>query len=70
MLRDDAADGQPARALASRDVATIDQDALLAEALSVLDQNAERRLVVLDRDGCTLRGLLCLTGDRDGFCRS
>jgi CBS domain-containing protein len=69
-LPDDAADGQPARALASRDVATIDPDAPLAEALSVLDESAERRLVVLDPDGRTLRGLLCLTGDRDGFCRS
>jgi hypothetical protein len=26
--------------------------------------------VVLDPDGRTLRGLLCLTGDRDGFCVS
>lgn len=67
---DDAADGQPARALASRDVATIGPDAPLAEALSVLDRNADRRLVVLESDGRTLRGLLCLTGDRDGFCRS
>jgi CBS domain-containing protein len=69
-LPDDASDGHPARGLASRDVATIDPDAPLAEALSVLDERAERRLVVLDRDGRTLRGLLCLTGDRDGFCRS
>jgi hypothetical protein len=26
--------------------------------------------VVLDPDGRTLRGLLCLTGDRGGFCVS
>ena len=40
------------------------------EALAVLDDDAEGRLVVLDPDGRTLRGLLCLTGDRTGFCRS
>ena len=69
-LRDDASDGQPARSLVRRDVATIDPDAPLAEALAVLDEDAERRLVVLDRDGRTLRGLLCLTSDRNGFCQS
>jgi CBS domain-containing protein len=69
-LGDEAPDGEPARSLVRRDVATIDPDAPLAEALAVLDQHAERRLVVLDRDGRTLRGLLCLTGDRNGFCRS
>ena len=69
-LRDDVADGQAARSLARRDVATIGPDAPLADALTVLDRDAERRLVVLDPDGRTLRGLLCLTGDRGGFCRS
>ena len=69
-LRDDASDEQPARSLVRRDVATIDPDAPLAEALTVLDDRAERRLVVLDRDGRTLRGLLCLTSDRNGFCQS
>ena len=69
-LRDETPDGQPARSLVRRDVATIDPDAQLAEALAVLDEHAERRLVVLDRDGRTLRGLLCLTSDRKGFCQS
>ena len=69
-LRDETPDGQTARSLARRDVATIHADAPLAEALAVLDDHAERRLVVLDRDGRTLRGLLCLTGDRSGFCQS
>ena len=59
-----------ARALARRDVATIDPDAPLGEALAVLDADAEGRLVVLDPDGRTLRGLLCLTRDRTGFCRN
>ena len=51
-------------------MATIDPDAPLTEALAVLDEHAERRLVVLDRDGGTLRGLLCLSSDRNGFCQS
>jgi CBS domain-containing protein len=69
-LPSDAPDDQPARALARRDVATIDPDAPLTAALTELDDRAEVRLVVLDPDGHTLRGLLCLTRDRNGFCQS
>jgi CBS domain-containing protein len=69
-LRDEAPDEQPARSLVRPDPVTIDPDAPLAEALAVLDEDAERRLVVLDRDGRTLRGLLCVTSDRSGFCQS
>jgi CBS domain-containing protein len=68
-LDGDAADEQPARALARRDVPTIGPDAPLTEALSRLDARDERRLVVLDPDGRTLRGLLCLSRDRNGFCQ-
>lgn len=66
----DVADDRPARALARRDVPTIAPDAPLAEAVRMLDADGTRRLVVLDADGTTLRGLLCLTRDRDGFCQS
>jgi predicted transcriptional regulator len=69
-VNDDVPDERPARSLARREVATIGPDAPLAEALTVLDARADRRLVVLDPDGRTLRGLLCLTSDRDGFCVS
>ena len=69
-VRDETPDGQAARSLLRRDVATIDPNAPLTEALAVLDEHAERRLVVLDRDGRTLRGLLCLTSNRNGFCQS
>ena len=69
-LRDEAPDEQPARSLVRPDPVTIDPDAPLAKALAVLDEDAERRLVVLDRDGRTLRGLLSLTSDRSGFCQS
>lgn len=67
---DDCPDERPARELARRDVASIDPDASLAVALDRLDERGERRLVVLDSDGRTLRGLLCLTSDRQGFCQS
>jgi predicted transcriptional regulator len=69
-LPDETSDREPARELARRDVTTIEPEAPLTDALAVLDQSAERRLVVLDRDGHTLRGLLCLTTDRSGFCQS
>ena len=69
-LGDDLADDLPARALARLDVTTIQPDAPLSDATRVLDEEAGRRLVVLDPDGRTLRGLLCLTKDRDGFCQS
>jgi CBS domain-containing protein len=66
----DSGDARPVRDLARRDVATIEPDAPLTAALAELDRHDERRLVVLDRDGRTLRGLLCLTSDRAGFCQS
>jgi CBS domain-containing protein len=69
-LDGDASGAQPARGLARRDVATIEPDAPLTEALTDLDERASRRLVVLDPDGRTLRGLLCMTKDRNGFCQS
>jgi CBS domain-containing protein len=70
-LAGDVPDDQPARALARRDdVATIEPDAPLADAMRMLDAQGERRHVVLDADGRTLRGLLCLTRDRSGFCQS
>jgi CBS domain-containing protein len=69
-LEESAPDDQPARSLVRQDVASIEPDAPLADALTLLDERAERRLVVLDPDGRTLRGLLCLTSERDGFCQS
>jgi CBS domain-containing protein len=69
-LRDDLADDLPMRGLIDRDVPTVEPDAELAEAVRMLDADGERRLVVLDPDGSTLRGLLCLTSDRSGFCQS
>jgi predicted transcriptional regulator len=69
-LRDDISGDMPVRGLIDRDEPTIEPDADLAEAVRVLDARSERRLVVVDPDGRTLRGLLCLTSDRSGFCQS
>jgi CBS domain-containing protein len=69
-LPDGIPDDAPARALAVDRVPTIGPDAPLSEAFVVLDALGENRLVVLDPDGDRLRGLLCLTRDRRGFCQS
>jgi CBS domain-containing protein len=66
----EAADELPARELAVRDVPTIGPEEPLAEASRRLEASGENRLVVLDADGRTLRGLLCLTRDRSGYCQS
>jgi CBS domain-containing protein len=63
-LRGDA----PARALAAPEVETIGPDAPLQQAVERLNALDARRLVVLDADGTSLAGLLCLKGDRAGFC--
>ncbi len=69
-LDDRLDDRQPASTLATREVPTTHPDAPLADALAMLDADGSRRLVVLDPDGERLRGLLCLTSDRSGFCQS
>ena len=69
-VTDDLADDLPAPELARRDVPTIEPDAPLSEAVRLLDATGDNRLVVLDADGRTLRGLLCLTSDRSGFCQA
>lgn len=65
-----ARDDSPVRELARQDVDTIEPDSPMSAAVARLDGADERRLVVLDPDGRTLRGLLCLTQDRSGFCQS
>ena len=40
----------------------------LTEAVELLDRNREPRLVVLDEDGQTLRGLLCFNQSSASFC--
>lgn len=40
----------------------------LADAVELLDRSREPRLVVLDADGDTLRGLLCFNQGSASFC--
>ncbi len=63
-----APDTAPAAAFARRDVATVTPDTPLADAVEILDRNHEPRLVVLDQDGRTLRGLLCFNQSSASFC--
>jgi CBS domain-containing protein len=58
----------PAVAFARLDVATVTPATPLADAVELLDRNREPRLVVLDEDGHTLRGLLCFNQSSASFC--
>jgi hypothetical protein len=40
----------------------------IPEAIKLLDGQAEPRLIVLDEDGATLRGLLCFNRGAAEFC--
>jgi CBS domain-containing protein len=57
---------EPARAYARVDVPTLTPDATMAEALALLDERGDFRLVVVE-DG-TLAGLLCLDRRGTTFC--
>jgi predicted transcriptional regulator len=67
-LPDDAPATDPARSYARVDVPTLGPDATMADALALMDSRGDHRLVVLDGDGATLVGLLCLDRNRAGFC--
>jgi len=62
----DAPDDAPALDFAGN-YESIRPDAPVEEALARIAGRREQRLVVLDADGETLRGLICLTGE-GGFC--
>jgi CBS domain-containing protein len=59
---------RPALSYATRDVATVRPGDPMRIALERLDAAGVLRLVVLDSDDTTLRGLLCLNGEASGFC--
>jgi CBS domain-containing protein len=67
-LPDAAAAGEPARAYARLDVPTMGPDATMDDALALMDRRGDRRLVVVDGDGATLVGLLCLDRTGSSFC--
>jgi CBS domain-containing protein len=61
-------DGAAALSYADRDVATVTPDTPLTDAVKLLERSREPRLVVLDEDGHTLRGLLCFNRSSESFC--
>jgi predicted transcriptional regulator len=65
----DAPDTMAARDLARRDVPTARRDTPVKDAMAQLDATGTFRAVVLDDDGVTLAGLVCLDQPRTGFCQ-
>ena len=64
----DAPDGEPAAPFATRDIPTVTPSEPVAAAVGLLERSREPRLIVLDDDGRTLRGLLCFNQSSASFC--
>jgi len=64
----DAADGEPAINYADTEPVTATPTTPIPEAIKLLEDQAEPRLIVLDEDGATLVGLLCFNRGSDEFC--
>ncbi|WP_277049585.1 CBS domain-containing protein [Ruania albidiflava] len=54
---------------ARTEVPTITPDRPVSDAVELMHGEDALRLVVLDADGATLRGLLCVDHERTGFCQ-
>jgi CBS domain-containing protein len=67
-LPDSAADGEPARSYARLDAERVNPGLLVRDVIPKLEQTREGRLVVVDEDGSTLRGMLCMRSAHDAFC--
>src|SRR3954452_6711543 len=69
-LPDTADAAEPARTYARVDVPTLAPDATMAEALALLDERGDFRLVVVEGEGddARLAGLLCLARRGTTFC--
>lgn len=65
---DDAPDGAPANAYIDPAPATATPQTPMRDAIKLFEARGEPRLVVLDADGITLRGLLCGNVTATGFC--
>ena len=68
-LPEAARDDAPARDFADAGIVTVRPSTALPEAVKTLDADQGRRLVVLEDDGRTLAGLLCLDESRSSFCQ-
>ncbi|HEY7632150.1 MAG TPA: CBS domain-containing protein [Thermoleophilaceae bacterium] len=65
---DSAADDARAIDFAFTPTAKVHPATPMSEAIALLDSESTRRLVVVDEDGETLRGLVALNSSRSGFC--
>ena len=63
-----AAADEPALRFADAEPLSTTPGTPMRDALALLDGRGEPRLVVLDEDGVTLRGLLCADTAGTGFC--
>ncbi len=64
----DARDDEPAITYADAQPVTATPAMTIPQAIELLADQAEPRLIVLDEDGTTLRGLLCFNRGSDEFC--
>jgi len=64
----DAPEGAPARDFRDPAPVTTTPHTPMREAIKLYEARGEPRLVVLDEDGATLRGLLCGNVTATGFC--
>ena len=67
-IRDDHPPDTPVVAVASRSLPTALGGTPVADALAELDRTDGTRLIVLEDDGVTYRGLVCLRSDRVRLC--
>jgi CBS domain-containing protein len=67
-LPDEAGDDEPAARYADTEPVTATPATPIPRAIELLGDMAEPRLIVLDEDGATLRGLLCFNRGADEFC--
>jgi CBS domain-containing protein len=67
-LPEDAREDEPAVQYADTQPVTATPAMPISEAIKLLDDQPEPRLIVLDEDGATLRGLLCFNRSSSEFC--
>jgi CBS domain-containing protein len=67
-LPEDAREDEPAVQYADTQPVTTTPAMPISEAIKLLDDQPEPRLIVLDEDGATLRGLLCFNRGSSEFC--
>jgi len=67
-LPESAADAEPARSYARADAERVAPESVVADVMPLVERSREGRVVVVDRDGKTLRGMLCLRTAYDAFC--